>query len=202
MRLCKGIGIGLELWKPPFIRAWKEKYAETYTGKDNFGNEKTLWRKKGESKQAGESVDEGGAASQAPAINPESKSPGGKSYKIEKPKEEPVTPGPTEPKPRPEYPTASEAKEEKEKLIELIKRKLENQNIAVPKFKEFLFGFQTQGKRRLKLVDFNNFKKLSFHEGEIADLKKLLVYIDSAIDNFKKSMIAKSEETNDKNPQK
>jgi hypothetical protein len=44
MRLCKGIGIGLELWKPSFIRKWKEAHAETYfdtkKGKD-------LWRRKG-----------------------------------------------------------------------------------------------------------------------------------------------------------
>lgn len=47
MRLCKGIGISLELWKPSFIRAWKEKYAETYT--DDKG--KTKWRKKNGSKE-------------------------------------------------------------------------------------------------------------------------------------------------------
>ncbi len=37
MRLCKGIGISLELWKPTFIRNWKKKYAtkeyNTYKGK-------------------------------------------------------------------------------------------------------------------------------------------------------------------------
>src|SRR4030067_2353840 len=41
MRLCKGLGITLELWQPSFIRAWKEKYAETYQEEG-----KTLWRKK------------------------------------------------------------------------------------------------------------------------------------------------------------
>lgn len=41
MRLCKGIGISLELWKPSFIREWKLKYAQTY--KD--GN-KIRWKKK------------------------------------------------------------------------------------------------------------------------------------------------------------
>jgi len=43
MRLCKGLGIGLELWQPTFIRHWKEKYAEKYI--DEKG--KTKWRKKG-----------------------------------------------------------------------------------------------------------------------------------------------------------
>jgi len=42
MRLCKGVGISLELWKPSFIREWKLKYAETYT--DN--KSKLRWRKK------------------------------------------------------------------------------------------------------------------------------------------------------------
>jgi len=44
MRLCKGLGISNELWRPSFVQAWKSKYAEVY-GKDNKG--KDLWRKKG-----------------------------------------------------------------------------------------------------------------------------------------------------------
>jgi len=52
MRLCKGIGISLELWKPSFIRNWKQKYAETYETKDRYGKEKTYWRKKGNGGQA------------------------------------------------------------------------------------------------------------------------------------------------------
>lgn len=47
MRLCKGIGMGLELWKPSFIKAWKKKHAETYQGVDRNNRPKTLWRKKG-----------------------------------------------------------------------------------------------------------------------------------------------------------
>ena len=54
MRLCKGIGISLELWKPSFIRNWKQKYAESYPavwpdGKPKMkdGKQKTEWRKKG-----------------------------------------------------------------------------------------------------------------------------------------------------------
>lgn len=41
MRLCKGLGISLELWKPSFVRGWKAKYAEEY---DDKGRKK--WRKK------------------------------------------------------------------------------------------------------------------------------------------------------------
>lgn len=56
MRLCKGLGIGLELWKPSFVRAWREKFAEQFPGiqpdgrpiKDKNGKQKMLWRKKGE----------------------------------------------------------------------------------------------------------------------------------------------------------
>lgn len=43
MRLCKGIGISLELWKPSFIRYWKEKYAESYYDEKKG---RKLWRKK------------------------------------------------------------------------------------------------------------------------------------------------------------
>lgn len=41
MRLCKGLGIGLELWSPSFIRKWKEKYAESF-----MEYNKLRWRKK------------------------------------------------------------------------------------------------------------------------------------------------------------
>lgn len=58
MRLCKGIGIGLELWKPSFVKAWKEKYAETYMSKDWQGKNKLLWRKKGSVANDREEVNE------------------------------------------------------------------------------------------------------------------------------------------------
>lgn len=54
MRLCKGLGISLELWKPSFIRAWKEKYAECYPATwpdgrpklDRNGKQKMEWKRK------------------------------------------------------------------------------------------------------------------------------------------------------------
>jgi hypothetical protein len=47
MRLCKGLGIGTELWKPSFIKQWKEKYAEQYWEYDEKKKKKVLkWRKK------------------------------------------------------------------------------------------------------------------------------------------------------------
>jgi len=58
MRLCKGLGISLELWKPKFVKEWKSKYAESYPAKwpdgkpklDKNGKQKTEWRKKGSPK--------------------------------------------------------------------------------------------------------------------------------------------------------
>ena len=43
MRLCKGIGISLELWKPSFVREWKAKHAEEVM--DEKSND-MIWRKK------------------------------------------------------------------------------------------------------------------------------------------------------------
>ena len=45
MRLCKNMGISLELWQPSFIRRWKAKYAEEYYDEVK---KKNLWRRKGE----------------------------------------------------------------------------------------------------------------------------------------------------------
>lgn len=54
MRLCKGLGISLELWQPRFIKDWVSKYAESYELKDAKGKPKLnnkgevviRWRKK------------------------------------------------------------------------------------------------------------------------------------------------------------
>jgi len=49
MRVCKGIGMTLELWKPSWIWKWKKKYAETYMFTNKYsGEEKEQWRKKAE----------------------------------------------------------------------------------------------------------------------------------------------------------
>ncbi len=45
MRLCKNMGISLELWQPSFIRRWKAKYAEEYFDE---AKKKNLWRLRGE----------------------------------------------------------------------------------------------------------------------------------------------------------
>lgn len=53
MRLCKGLGISLELWQPKFIKEWIEKYAESYPLLDDKGKKVIKngqpvirWRKK------------------------------------------------------------------------------------------------------------------------------------------------------------
>lgn len=45
MRLCKGIGIGLELWQPQFIKSWIAEYAE-YNEIIDGPRKKKIWRKK------------------------------------------------------------------------------------------------------------------------------------------------------------
>ena len=68
MRLCKGIGVGIELWRPSFVRKWKEKYAEEYF--DQKKNKK-LWRKRG-----GDAVDvDDVTAPPPPATPPPTKQP-------------------------------------------------------------------------------------------------------------------------------
>lgn len=54
MRLSKGVGISLELWKPSFVNAWKEKYAESYWDTDRHGKRRKYWRKKSVTGQLGE----------------------------------------------------------------------------------------------------------------------------------------------------
>lgn len=49
MRLCKGLGITLELWKPSWVKIWIAEYAETYMGTDRFDKPKKYWRKKEDS---------------------------------------------------------------------------------------------------------------------------------------------------------
>ncbi len=46
MRLCKGLNMCKELWRPSFGRQWKEQYADTCQERDKKGNMKTLWRRK------------------------------------------------------------------------------------------------------------------------------------------------------------
>ncbi len=64
MRLCKGIGIGLKLWQPSFVRGWRAKYAESYWEKNKRGELKEYWRKTGAERGKEEN---GSGAEQKPA---------------------------------------------------------------------------------------------------------------------------------------
>lgn len=46
MRLCKGIGMGLELWQPKFVKEWIRNFAERYEYKDKNKKPRVAWRKK------------------------------------------------------------------------------------------------------------------------------------------------------------
>jgi len=47
MRLCKGLGISLELWQPKFIKDWIKEYAESYKEYDEKKKKDVIkWRKK------------------------------------------------------------------------------------------------------------------------------------------------------------
>lgn len=50
-RVCKAMGIGLKLWEPEYIRAWKSMYAESYDD-----GKKTKWRKRKEAPELGNST--------------------------------------------------------------------------------------------------------------------------------------------------
>jgi len=55
MRLCKGIGVSLELWQPQFIRSWLAEYAEFETVIDG-AYKKKVWKKKATDKDIEEIV--------------------------------------------------------------------------------------------------------------------------------------------------
>lgn len=50
MRLCKGLGITLELWKPSWVKAWKDKYALSYWALNKRTGKQQLYWKKAEKK--------------------------------------------------------------------------------------------------------------------------------------------------------
>jgi hypothetical protein len=83
MRLCKGVGIGLELWKSSFLDPWKKKHAERYEYVNSRGETKKGWRKS-----------EGDVTTTTPKAKP------GPKPQVEKSKAESVAAKPT-PKPAP-----------------------------------------------------------------------------------------------------
>jgi len=104
-----------------------------------------------------------------------------KELKVEK-KEEPekeTLPTPaTEPKPAAKptaepKPATTPVKDEKAIMIETIKAKLAEKTFDPKNFKIFLYDFAKTHK--VKFVELNRFKNLSFHEGDLNDLHRLIV---------------------------
>lgn len=52
MRLCKQIGIAIDLWRPSFIRKWKRDNAVEYEGYDKSGKRKMLWKRNPDAERA------------------------------------------------------------------------------------------------------------------------------------------------------
>lgn len=105
------------------------------------------------------------------------------SMKIEKPKvESQSAPKAQEPKPQPEISKTTAASksepspEKKEEVIGVINKMIETKTFDKKDFKLFLYDFQKTHK--VKFVDYNNFKKLSFHEGDYDDLTRLISHFD------------------------
>uniref|UniRef100_A0A6H1ZQP9 DNA recombination protein n=1 Tax=viral metagenome TaxID=1070528 RepID=A0A6H1ZQP9_9ZZZZ len=85
MRNCKHIGISLELWKPSFVRAWKEKWAETYQHFNQKKNKtETLWRKKGSSEKQDEKENVQEDIGYTQQVEPEDKPAQPEKYKSHK----------------------------------------------------------------------------------------------------------------------
>jgi hypothetical protein len=73
-------------------------------------------------------------------------------------------------------PPTTPVKDDKERVIENIKGIIALKTFDPKHFKIFLYDFAKDHK--VKFVENNQFKNLSFHEGDYNDLKKLLVHFD------------------------
>jgi len=196
MRLCKGIGIGLELWKPSFIRAWKEKYAETYIDQET---NKKLWRKK----NGGQVVQPlGPDIAATPAEQPDVFEFGdgdAEKSQMPKPKEEPslfftdeeVSQKPVgqllnsvvksmAPKEKPIYDEGT-----REAIINAIKEALKAEQIDESEFRAWLDIYQVGCTPPRHFVGRMG-KNLRFHMGDGGDLKFLYNKIGESIVRFKK----------------
>lgn len=184
MRLCKGLGMCLELWKPQFIKKWKSKFAETYEYKG-----KKLWKRKDKPvEQAIEAEVVEGSNEIAPGPPEETKPT--------------VTKGAPTAQPEPK-PAIMLAAEDKEFHIERI---IKHGEIAYkgfgkkgdkeyPRFKEFLLDMG-EAKNR-SFVALNEHEKLSLHCGNLEDLKLItlhLGFVFKAYAEWKKEQDEKEEE--------
>ena len=206
MRLCKGIGISLDLWKPSFIRHWKAKYAEEF----NDGGRKK-WRKKDANRQepekAGRVVQAPPSSSptEAPSVVPVAKNgisepspwffgdeePIKDAEVVEEPSSGDSFFGDDEPKidagkgPGPDDGPSLFSPDVFEGLVLAIKESLKVEKIDEKQFKAFLYETGQRKTPPRKYVGLR-FGHPSFREGDPDDLKKLHGEIRGAIKTFLK----------------
>jgi len=164
MRLCKGIGMNLEMWKPSFVKKWKKKYAVKFQD-----GEKTRWKKREE---------EGAEPKEKPVPKKEEKKKDAEKIRsMEKEKEKPKA----EAKPAKADDKGAEPEEDKEELIEKLNKKLEDATFDKKDFRFFLSKLQeTKNTKGRVFVAPDDKGKPSFYAGKTGDLKALLTYFDWA----------------------
>ena len=176
MRLCKGIGIGLELWKPSFIRAWKEKYAESYTD-----GGRALWRKKNNGTPTA-SI----SLSEPMTTEPEPESEPSLFFTDEEVSQKPVgqllnsVVKSMAPKEKPIYDETT-----REAIINAIKEALKAEQIDESEFRAWLDIYQVGCTPPRHFVGRMG-KNLRFHMGDGGDLTFLYNKIGESIVKFKK----------------
>jgi len=177
MRLCKGIGISLELWRPSFVKAWIKAHAESYLDPkgrtDQWGHVKKLWRKKGQEAQQ-----------EQPSIKkkePPGKPPAGKK----RPEPEPEEPG-EDIADAAETPQPEMNEKQKEKhlaTIGAIKMVLDKQDIDYKDFKKFLAETQPRSKSGRIFVR-DKFGHPSLEAGNAGDVEQLLKNLGVMMKNY------------------
>jgi len=165
MRLCKGLGISLELWKPSFIKKWKAKFAEQYY--DDY-KKKKLWRKKSEK------------------VEKESKAKAKKEkVKDEAPPNYPEVPPEQQTEPSKEPQAKGPSLEDIVKEIQKdLKTYFGNKEYPkkYPRFKRFLEDLGREKDRRF--VGVNNFGKQSLHLGDLESIEKLSLNMNWARERY------------------
>jgi len=192
MRLCKGIGISLELWRPSFVKAWIKAHAETYLdpkGKtDQWGHVKKLWRKKGtgpagEGKNQQAKVEKKPPVQEKPAAKAEAqakaKPAANAKYKTKPPPGRPsAETGPAgddiADMAETQAPELDEAGKKKHlSNVQAVKLILEKDDIDYKDFKKFLAEVQVRSKSKRVFVR-DKFNHPSLEAGNADDVAQLL----------------------------
>lgn len=185
MRLCKGIGIGLELWRPSFIRKWKKTHTVSY--KDGG---RTLWKlAEGEGGSSGEGELHD---SRAPMVAPDGKN--GPSTDVgEVLDAEVVSQSSTETGTTGLFDQAGPIEEEETELfdegqrdpvIQAIKESLKAEKIDESDFRKWLFGYQITMNPSRQFVGRQG-QSIRFHMGNLADLKYLHGKLSECIKKYR-----------------